>query len=225
MSRDAARGHHRQRAPQTLAFVNQKGGVGKTSLAMNVAETLRLLGKRPLLLDADPQQSAARWAAASPGTDGVPVRCLDTDQDIVVVSTAIGRFAGENQADLLIIDCPADLRGSAEASLLLADLILVPVTPSPLDLWATEATVELARTAREVRGDGRPKIALVPNRLVRRTAMARDLAPTLAAMGEEVAPGITDLVVFAESAIVGLTVPEYDPRSSASERRWCMALS
>jgi chromosome partitioning protein len=201
--------------PQTIAFVNQKGGVGKTTLVMNLAPLFRSSGRRPLVLDADPQESAARWAAAFNGPGRISVRRVDTDQDIVSVSREIGRFAGESRSDLLLLDCPADLRGSAEAALLLADLILIPVTPSPLDIWATAATVKLARRARQVRGDGRPRIALVPNRLSRGTAIARDLPPTLMAMGEEVAPGITDLVVLAESAIVGQTVSQYNPKSRA----------
>jgi chromosome partitioning protein len=204
-----------QTLPRTIAIVNQKGGVGKTSLAMNLASLFRESGRRPLVLDADPQMSAARWAAAFVGSGGIAVQCLDATRDIVLVSKEIERLASESGSDLLVLDCPADLREAAEVALLLADLILIPVTPSPLDLWAAETTVRLARKARQLRGDGGPRIALVPNRLNKGTAMARDLPPTLAALGEEVAPGVTERVVLAESAILGQTVPQYSPKSGA----------
>jgi chromosome partitioning protein len=199
--------------PQTIAIVNQKGGVGKTSLAMNLAALLGASGWRPLVLDADPQMSASRWASSCTETGAVAVRQLDTTKDIVLVSREIDQLAGEAGADLLVLDCPADLRDSAEVALLLADLVLIPVTPSPLDIWAAETTVSLARKARKIRDDGLPRIALVPNRLIRGTAMARDLPTTLAALGEEVAPGISERVVVAESAILGQTVSQYSPKS------------
>jgi len=203
--------------PQTIAIVNQKGGVGKTSLAMNLASWLGESGRRPLVLDADPQMSAVRWSAAFTGTSGVAAKRLDAARNILLVSGEIERLAKEARSDLLILDCPADLREPAEVALLLSDLILIPVTPSPLDIWAAEATVRLARKAQRLRRDGRPHIVLVPSRLNRRTAMSRDLAPTLMALGEEVGPGITERVVMAESAILGQTVPQYSPSSPACD--------
>jgi chromosome partitioning protein len=201
--------------PQTIAIVNQKGGVGKTSLAMNLVSLFKEAGRLPMVVDADPQMSAARWAASFTGAGGIVVRCLDAERDIELVSGEMKRLAIENGSDLLVLDCPADLREAAEVALLLADLIVIPVTPSPLDIWAAESTVSLARKARHLRGDGRPRIVLVPNRLNRATAMARDLAPTLAALGEEVAPGVAERVVLAESAILGQTVSQYSPKSRA----------
>ena len=201
--------------PHTIAIANQKGGVGKTSLAMNLAYLFRESGRCPLVLDADPQMSAARWAAAFTGTGGIAVQCLDAERGIVLVADEIEHLASEAGSDLLVLDCPADLREAAEVAMLLADLVLIPVTPSPLDIWAAETTVRLARKARQLRGDGSPRIALVPNRLNRSTTMARDLPPTLAALGEEVTPGVTERRVLAESAILGLTVPQYSPKSVA----------
>ncbi len=200
---------------RTIAIVNQKGGVGKTSLAMNLAWFLDTAGGRTIVLDADPQQSATRWAAAQDGSWGVDVRCVDADRDIAAVSRDIERVASEAGAEFVVLDCPPELRNAAEVAFLLADVSLIPVTPSPLDIWAAEAAVTLASNAQRVRGDGKPAVALVPNRLINNTLMARQLPSALAAMGESVAPGITERIVVAESAIVGQTVPEYSPTSPA----------
>ena len=200
---------------QTIAVVNQKGGVGKTSLAMNLAWFLDTAGGRTMVLDADPQRSATRWAEAQNGGWSVAVRGIDAERDIAVVSHDIERLASEAGAEFVVLDCPPELRNAAEVALLLADVSLIPVTPSPLDIWAAEAAVALASNAQRVRGNGRPRVALVPNRLIRNTLMARELPTALSALGETVAPGITERVVVAESAIVGQTVPEYSPNSPA----------
>ena len=215
MSATAARGAPLPSELHTIAIVNQKGGVGKTSLAMNLAWFLDTAGGRTMVLDADPQGSATRWAAGHNGAWGVAVRSVDAERDIELVSRDLERIAAEAGAEFVVLDCPPELRNAAEVALLLADVCLIPVTPSPLDIWAAEAAVSLASDAQRVRGDGKPAVALVPNRLVHNTVMARELPSTLQALGQKVAPGITERVVVAESAIVGQTVPEYAPNSPA----------
>jgi chromosome partitioning protein len=200
---------------QTIAIVNQKGGVGKTSLAMNLAWFLDTANGRTMVLDADPQRSASRWAESQNGSWTVEVRGLDAERDITVVSQDIERLASEAGAEFVVLDCPPELRNAAEVALLLADVSLIPVTPSPLDIWAAEAAVALATDAQRIRGDGRPRVALVPNRLIRSTLMARELPSVLEALGKKVAPGITERIVIAESAIAGQTVPEYSPNNPA----------
>lgn len=200
---------------QTIAIVNQKGGVGKTSLAMNLASFLGNTGRRTLVLDADPQRSATRWAAARNSSGGIEVRLLDAERDIELVSQDLERIATETDTELAVLDCPPGLRDAAEAALLLSDVTLIPVTPSPLDIWAAESAVALARDARHVRLDGRPRVALVPYRLISNTLMAQELPGTLEALGEQVAPAITARIVIAESGILGQTIPEYAPQSAA----------
>jgi chromosome partitioning protein len=203
------------RSLQIIAIVNQKGGVGKTSLAMNLAWFLHTAGGRTVVLDADPQGSATRWAAAQNGSWGVEVRSVDAERDIALVSRDLESIAAETGAEFVVFDCPPELRNATEVALLLADVSLIPVTPSPLDIWAAEAAVTLASDVQRVRGDGRPEIALVPNRLIRNTVMARELPSALEALGKTVAPGISERIVVAESAILGQTVPEYSPKSPA----------
>jgi len=215
MTGTAARRALSSRELHTIAIVNQKGGVGKTSLAMNLAWFLDTAGGRTMVLDADPQGSATRWAAAQDSAWGVEVRSIDAARDIDVVSRDLERIASHAGAQFVVLDCPPELRNAAEVALLLADVSLIPVTPSPLDIWAAEAAVSLASDVQRVRGDGKPAVAFVPNRLITNTVMARQLPAALAAMGENVAPAITERIVVAESAIVGETVPEYAPTSPA----------
>lgn len=198
-----------------IAIVNQKGGVGKTSLAMNLASFLCSAGRRALVLDADPQRSATRWAAARNGSKGIEVHAIDADRPIEVVSRDLQRIAAETGAELAVLDCPPQLRSATEVALLLADVTLIPVGASPLDIWAAEEVLEFARDAQDVRGDGKPQVALVPNRLGG-TVLARELPAVLEELGERLAPGITERIVVAESAIRGQTLLEYAPKSRAS---------
>ena len=200
---------------RAIAIVNQKGGVGKTSLAMNLASFLCTTGRHTLVLDADPQRSATCWAAANKGSGGIEVHFLDTDRSIEIVSQDLHRIASKTGAMLAVLDCPPQLLNATEVALLLADVTLIPVGASPLDIWAAEAVLALARDAQQVRGDGKPQVALVPNRLSG-TVMARELPGVLETMGERLAPGITERIVVAESAILGQTLPEYAPKSRAS---------
>ena len=137
----AGRGSEGVSSLQIIAIVNQKGGVGKTSLAMNLAWFLHTAGGRTVVLDADPQGSATRWAAAQNGSWGVEVRSVDAERDIALVSRDLESIAAKTGAEFAVFDCPPELRTATEVALLLADVSLIPVTPSPLDIWAAEAAV------------------------------------------------------------------------------------
>ena len=215
MTAPAGTGYARTGRLKTIAVVNQKGGVGKTSIAMNLASILGLTGRRTVVLDADPQQSSTRWAAARLDSTGIDVYQLDAERSIDHVAGDLESIATETGSEFAVLDCPPELRNAAEVAMLLADLALIPVTPSPLDIWAAQGAVALAREAQRVRGNGEPQIALVPNRLIKGTLMARELPDTLAVLGESVAPSITERVVIAESAIIGETLLDYAPASSS----------
>lgn len=202
-----------------LAIVNQKGGAGKTTLALNLCGVLVESNQRPLLLDADPQKSAARWAlrrerGASPPVHALPVA---SEQDAGQFAAALRRLASERDANRVLIDCPPGHQVAALVALMVADLALIPVTASPIDLWAVEETLRLVGEARETRGDGRPRIALVPSRLIPRTVMARELPEVLGDFGQPVAPAISQRIALVESAIMGKTIGEYAPGSKGHE--------
>ena len=217
---------HRPRGSATvqiISVINLKGGVGKTTIALNLAATLADQGRRVLLIDADPQQSATQWAqqgpaagGAKPGALPMPVMSLRADDGAPQFKTALDQFVQAAQATLVVIDSPPELSDPALVAALLSDVVLVPVTPSPLDLWAAQQAVETAREARTLRDGVKPLISLVPSKLVPHTVLARDLPAALAALGEPIAPGITQRVALIESIVLGQTIRAYAKTSPAA---------
>lgn len=198
-----------------IALVNEKGGCGKTTLGMNLAGELARRGRRVAVADSDGQRSASRWAEQ--GAD-LPF----TVQPLELIGRNAARFQQEldhlrtvTGADAVLIDCPPGLPAAAMAALLLADLALIPASPSPLDFWAVENAVTLIDHARQERGGHLPVAALVPWRVVPQTVLGREAAEALSRYGLPVAPAVSQRVAFAESAIVGMTLGDYDPQNPA----------
>lgn len=199
-----------------VAVLNLKGGSGKTTVAVNLAAALGELRRRVAVLDLDPQQSATRWA--SQATDQGS-RYFELARDVhhetggaAAIKVTVDRLVTET--DVLVLDCPPELEDRSLVAALIADLVLVPVAPSPLDLWAAEAAVKTAEEARAERDGRLPLVSLVPSRLMVGTVLARELPGSLAELGEPVAPGISQRVALAESAVAGETVVTYAPGSA-----------
>lgn len=208
---------------QIISVINLKGGVGKTTIALNLAATLADQEQRVMLIDADPQQSATQWAQQRPaGGDAVlgqlpmAVAPLRADDGAPQFQDALTRLAQAAQATLVVLDCPPELSDPALVAALLADLVLVPVTPSPLDLWTAKQAVATAREARALRDGIKPLISLVPSKLLAQTVLARDLPAALEALGEPVAPGITQRVALIEAIVLGQTIRTYAKTSPAA---------
>jgi chromosome partitioning protein len=122
---------------QVIALVNQKGGVGKTTLAIHLATAFAVAGRHTLVLDLDPQASAAEWkdarAAETPPVMAVPAsRLAKVFEDTKKIGT-----------EVLILDTAPHSEGTALTAARSADLILVPCQPSIMDLRALRKTVEL----------------------------------------------------------------------------------
>jgi chromosome partitioning protein len=191
-----------------IALIQQKGGVGKSSVAGNLAGELIELGKSVAVLDLDPQQSLLTWAQFGKGLLYGIVEAVDTT-NARSLSLAIDR-AGKG-AERIILDCPPGLPDTGIMAALLCDLALLPVSPSPLDLKAIKEAVELVREARNRRKDKRPSIAFVPSRVEDNTVLGRDLADSLKKLGEPVLPAISKRIAVAECVLTGLTLREYAP--------------
>ncbi|MBF0423115.1 MAG: ParA family protein [Magnetococcales bacterium] len=197
-----------------ISVMNQKGGCGKTTIAVNLAALLKNSGLNVVILDADPQLSASRWARQGGDTFPLSVHPLDMTKGARKVKTDIRELA--QAADIVVIDCPPELREPAMLASLLADMVLVPVTPSPLDIWAAEAATELAQDARELNGNDKPVVILVPSKTNSQTVIAKDLGKTLSTLEGQVAPvNIVQRVVLAECVIAGSTIDRYAPHSPA----------
>jgi chromosome partitioning protein len=147
-----------------VALLSNKGGVGKTTLSVNIASAMHRLGKA-LLLDADPQQSAYQWRALSDYADMVPV--ANASDDLVA---SIAEY--QDQHDYLLIDCPPSVQSEqTQAALVHSDWVIIPVLPSPLDLWASVKIEAEIDKAREMNPD--LQAMLVINQLEPRTLLSQ----------------------------------------------------
>jgi chromosome partitioning protein len=144
------------------------------------------------------------------------VHPLQADAGAPQFQVALERLAQAAQATLVVIDCPPELSDPALVAALLADVVLVPVTPSPLDLWAAKQAVATAQEARALRDGLKPLISLVPSKLLPQTLLARDLPAALEALGEPVAPAITQRVALVEAIVLGQTIGIYAKTSPAA---------
>ena len=195
-----------------VALLNQKGGVGKTTLALNLAGRWAGKGRRVVVVDADPQGSALDWSEQRTklghprlfGVLGLPRATLHHELPAIAADV-----------DHVIVDGAPRVTGVARSALLAADIVIVPATPSPLDGWASAEMLRLLGEARVFRPDLVARMVL--NRCASRTVIARE---TTATMADQEPPVLTarigQRVIFAEAAATGQLVHELDPGSLAA---------
>ena len=164
---------------QIIACGNLKGGVGKTTLAVNLACALAARGSDVGLLDLDPQGSATAWAAS--GRLPVQVEAMPSidRHGSARWPARAGELTGAGR--LVVLDLPPLLLPTLASALIIADVVLIPLTPSALDVAATKQTLRMIRMTRESRPGRKPKGLLVLNRA---DAQRGDQPATEAALAE-----------------------------------------
>jgi chromosome partitioning protein len=190
---------------QTIAIVSQKGGTGKTTLALNLAVAAELSGLAAVIVDLDPQASAKEWSKSRASESPVVISAHASQLDGVLAA------ARDNGAALTIIDTAPHSERDALAAARAADLVLIPCRPAILDLRAMSSTKELAGLARS------PAVAVI-NAAPPRGHLAEEAAEAIRGYGLSVAPVvITHRASFVHSLTVGKTVMEYEPGGRAAE--------
>ena len=150
-----------------IALASTKGGVGKTTIALNLAADLTRRGSTVVLLDADPAGHAA--AVAEIGALPFKVMPLPLEELEAKAVAAWNKALRGTEADYVILDAPGALGIAFGAVLAVADLVLVPAGASMLDLRGAAETVARVRRERKLKGGARPDILVVPSRVDRRT--------------------------------------------------------
>lgn len=150
-----------------ISILNQKGGSGKTTIAINLARAYQLQGDSVLLVDSDKQGSSRDWQSAD---ENNPIPLLVLDQ--VSIDKELKRVVG--QYDYIIIDGSPQATDIAIATIRASDFILVPMQPSPFDLWASNNLIELIEQGMSDNRNLRAGIVLT--RLVKNTKIGNEVS-------------------------------------------------
>lgn len=194
-------------AGKVLTMAQQKGGAGKTTMVAQLAVAFATQGRKVALVDIDPQGSLSQWfRIREDGRNGLNI-------ELTAVTGWRAQAAVEKlkaSHDLILVDSAPHAEIEAKIAVRVADLIVVPVQPSPLDLWATEPTLALARSEKR-------KVLIVVNRAQTHLKLAETLAARIAELGADMAEStIGNRTAFAASMMEGRGVVETAPRTKAA---------
>ncbi|SAK97923.1 cobyrinic acid a,c-diamide synthase [Caballeronia hypogeia] len=193
---------------RVIAVLNQKGGAGKTTIATHLARAMQLAGSDVLLVDSDPQGSARDWAAVREDHP-VPVVGIDRptiDRDLKSIA----------RKDYVVIDGAPQAADLAVSAIKAADFVLIPVQPSPYDIWATSDLVDLVKQRIELT-DGKMQAAFVVSRAIKNTRIGDEVIGALEGYGLPILKTrITQRVSYPSTAASGTTVLDTEPNGDAA---------
>jgi chromosome partitioning protein len=206
---------------QIIVSGNLKGGTGKTTIAVNLACALGVHGHGVALLDVDPQGTACDWArrglplhAEAAPPSGLPGRARWLQRAVELRGTT----------DIVLLDMPPSSAPVLAAALMVADLLVIPITPSAVDVPPTAEVLRLVREAREARRDGRPAALLVPNRVDPKAQYDDATREAFACLRERWAPGINLHVEHGSAFARGLWIGDHAPGSDAASEMLALAM-
>ena len=192
-----------------ISFLNQKGGVGKTTLAVNVAAELARNGHDVLLIDADKQGSASTWASLREKADFKVVLLARENMARDAIKLAVGHT-------YTVIDGPPHAESISRSCIVASDLVLLPIEPSGLSTWASDLTVRQIREAQEIKHN--LKCGFVVSRKIGNTVIGREIRALAAEQNIPILTSeINQRVAYAESLTMGRTIFEWAPGSFAAQ--------
>lgn len=201
-----------------ISCINLKGGCAKTTTIVNLGGIFHEKKKKVLLIDMDPQQSALKWSVQGGKQFPFPVVAVNANS-ISSMKLNINKLIDQYNPDFLLIDTPPQLEECSLFSALLSDLVMIPVSPSPLDIWAAEQAINTIREAGDTKrcssASSGLKVVIVPSRVIARSSIGKDISTSLKHYNETVSPPIASRVSFAESAIAGTPISIYAPNTPA----------
>ncbi len=191
-----------------VSFVNQKGGVGKTTSAINFAASLKRKNYKLLFIDADPQGSAAQWHAVENNT---AFEVLHHPEPI----TKSEIEALTQEYDYLVIDAPPAIGDITKSILAIAELSIIPLSPSSLDIWSCKGTLEMIDSAREENPD--LDVKLLINRKIPGTRVGREARQSLGIFNLDILDTeLCQRVAYIDAMTSGVSVMQYAPGSKAA---------
>ncbi|MFA0079038.1 ParA family partition ATPase [Vibrio artabrorum] len=192
-----------------IAILNPKGGAGKTTIALHLSRALKEHGS-VLMVDSDPQGSARDWSEQG-GGDSFPIVGVDRAGALkgTIQQLSIGY-------DWIVIDGAAKLEEMAAHAVSIAELIIIPVQPSPLDIWACESLVSQIKQ-RQVITDGIPTAAFQISRAKKGTKLTGEVRKVVSEYELPLLDGnIHDRTIFAKSLSTGSTALDDEPQGHAA---------
>ena len=190
---------------KTIAITSQKGGTGKTTTAVHLATAATLVGFDAVVIDLDPQGSAATWGDDRGDTAPEVISGQATRLSVLLESAAKEGF------DLVVIDTGPAADAAARRSAELADLVLIPCRPSAFDLKAIRTTLDLVEATRT-------PAFVVLNAAPSRSRSVDEARDVVLGMGAKVAPiVICQRAAYGHSIIAGQTAQEFEPYGKAAE--------
>lgn len=210
-------------AAEIIAVTQQKGGVGKSTIAMHLGAAFHEKGKRVLVIDADGQNTLIHWSSASGDSDtGIPFPVVNLAEAGGQIHREIKKFI--NDYDIIVVDCPPSITEKVSGVVLLAaSIAVIPTSSSPADYWSSVGLVKLIQQAQVMNEDLRAVFLL--NKTEEKRMLTRELKRALEELGFPLLKTqIPTREAYKQAMALGQTVLQMNDRGArlaAAEIRAC----